>query len=74
MVQLFTGVPSTSTVQAPQLVVSHPVWVPVRRRPWRSRCASSSRGSTSAVRAWPLTVTVTRRTGTEASASGLISS
>ena len=53
-----------STVQAPQLVVSQPVWVPVSRSPWRSRWASSSRGSTSAVRCAPLTVIVTRRTGT----------
>ena len=49
IVQLLTGLPSKSTVQAPQLVVSQPVWVPVSPRPWRSRWASSSRGSTSAV-------------------------
>jgi hypothetical protein len=29
MVQLFTDSPSTSTVQAPQDVVSHPIFVPV---------------------------------------------
>ena len=29
IVQDFTGVPSSSTVQAPQLVVSQPMWVPV---------------------------------------------
>ena len=49
IVQLFTGLPSNSTVQAPQLVVSQPVWVPVSLKPWRSRWASSSRGSMSAV-------------------------
>ena len=31
MVHDFTGVPSTSTVHAPQLVVSQPMWVPVSR-------------------------------------------
>ena len=29
MVQLFTDMPSRSTVQAPQWVVSQPIWVPV---------------------------------------------
>ena len=33
IVQLLTGVPSNSTVQAPQLVVSQPVWVPVSCEP-----------------------------------------
>ena len=33
IVQLLTGVPSNSTVQAPQLVVSQPVWVPVSLQP-----------------------------------------
>ena len=28
-VQLFTGVPSSSTTQAPQFDVSHPQWVPI---------------------------------------------
>ena len=37
IVQLFTGAPSNSTVQAPQWVVSQPTWVPVRSRPWRIR-------------------------------------
>jgi hypothetical protein len=64
MVQDFTASPSTSTVHAPQLVVSQPMWVPVKPRPRRSRWASSSRGSTSATLRWPLTVTLIRRTGT----------
>src|SRR5689334_24023400 len=68
IVQLLTGVPSNNTVQAPQFVVSHPVCVPVRPRPWRSRCASSSRGSTSATRFTPLTVMLTRRVGTSPTA------
>ena len=33
IVQLLIGVPSKSTVQAPQLVVSQPVWVPVSLEP-----------------------------------------
>ena len=61
IVQDFTGVPSTSTVHAPQLVVSHPRWVPVNARPSRNRWASSSRGSTSTTRFSPLTVIVIRR-------------
>ncbi|EUA93254.1 (2Fe-2S)-binding domain protein [Mycobacterium ulcerans str. Harvey] len=31
MVQDFTGTPSTSTTQVPQLLVSQPQWVPVSR-------------------------------------------
>src|SRR5204862_551614 len=50
--------PSTSTVHAPHCVVSQPMWVPVRRRCSRRKCASSRRGSTSACRRLPLTVTV----------------
>src|SRR5262249_50259391 len=64
IVQLLIGRPSYSTVQAPQLVVSQPVCVPVSLKPCRSRWASSSRGWTSAVRASPFTVFVTRRVGT----------
>src|SRR5687768_7146014 len=74
MVQLLTGVPSKSTVQAPQLVVSQPVCVPVSLKPWRSRWASSSRGSTSAARGSPLMVTLTRRVGTSAAGAGRTSS
>src|SRR5579864_5023835 len=37
MVQDFAGRPSTSTVHAPQLVVSHPMWVPVSPSPRRIR-------------------------------------
>jgi hypothetical protein len=57
-VQDFTGVPSRSTVQAPQLVVSHPMWVPVSPNVSRMKWTRRSRGSTSAVRSTPLTVTV----------------
>ena len=74
MVQLLIALPSKSTVQAPQLEVSQPVCVPVSLKPWRSRWASSSRGSTSAVRFSPLTVMVTRRIGTSAAAGSRISS
>jgi carbon-monoxide dehydrogenase large subunit len=35
VVQLFTGTPSSHTVQAPQLDVSQPQWVPVRSRTTR---------------------------------------
>src|SRR5215469_8895500 len=64
-----TGVPSTSTVHAPQLLVSQPVWVPVSRSPYRIRWASSSRGSTSAVFFSPLMVNEIRRTGTSPASS-----
>ena len=50
--------PSTMTVHAPQLLVSQPTWVPVSLNVSRSRWTSSRRGSTSASRASPLTVTV----------------
>ena len=46
-VQDFTGTPSSSTVQAPQWVVSQPMWVPVSRKSSRSRWTSSRRDSTS---------------------------
>src|SRR6266540_2761180 len=49
-VQDLIGVPSSSTVQAPQLVVSQPTWVPVRPSFSRRRCTSNRRGSTSAER------------------------
>src|SRR6267378_4885655 len=58
MVQDFTGVPSTSTVQAPQWVVSHPIWVPVSLSLSRRKCTRRSLGSTSALFFSPLTVTV----------------
>src|SRR3954464_11374425 len=54
----FTGSPSTSTVHTPQLEVSQPQCVPVRPSVSRRKWTSSRRGSTSAVRASPLTVTV----------------
>src|SRR6185503_14672690 len=60
IVQLLIAVPSSSTVQAPQFDVSHPVCVPVSLKPYRSRWASNRRGSTSAARFSPLTVIVTR--------------
>ena len=56
MVQDFTDLPSRSTVQAPQWLVSQPICGPVRlscsRRKWISRV----RGSTSASTASPFTV------------------
>src|SRR5690242_12898784 len=55
----FTARPSSSTVQAPQCVVSHPMWVPVSRSTSRIRCTSSSRGSTSAACFSPLIVRLT---------------
>src|SRR6266545_7369416 len=57
----FTGTPSSSTVHAPQLDVSQPMWVPVRPSVPRRKCASSSLVSISAERAVPFTETVTRR-------------
>src|SRR3954452_15844319 len=54
----FTGSPSTSTVHTPQLEVSQPQWVPVRPSVSRRKWTSSRRGSSSAERGSPLTVTV----------------
>ncbi len=54
----FTGTPSTSTVQAPQLVVSQPMCVPVRPSVSRRKWTSRRRFSTSCEREAPLTVTV----------------
>ena len=54
----FTGTPSISTVQAPQCVVSQPMWVPVSARSSRIRCTSRSRESTAAEWASPFTVTL----------------
>src|SRR5207244_3023939 len=54
-----TGSPSTRTTQVPQFDVSHPQWVPVRPRVSRRKWTSRRRGSTSAERGSPLTVTVT---------------
>src|SRR6266566_5569924 len=56
-VQDFTGSPSSSTVQAPQCVVSQPMCVPVRRRFSRSRWTRRSRDSTWTAWATPFTVT-----------------
>src|SRR6188474_3179038 len=55
----FALVPFTWTVHAPQLLVSQPVWVPVRPNSSRRRWTRRRRGSTSASRCLPLTVTVT---------------
>jgi len=54
----FTGWPSSSTVHAPQWVVSQPMCVPVSRKLSRKRCTRRRRDSTSASRAAPFTVTV----------------
>src|SRR4051812_18758945 len=56
MVQDFTALPSTWTTQAPHCEVSHPTWVPVRRKPSRRYCTSSVRASASALTALPFTV------------------
>src|SRR5829696_8356056 len=59
-VQLLTGSPSRSTVQAPQLEVSHPQWVPVSPRVSLTKCTSNRRGSTSASSITPFTFTFIR--------------
>src|SRR6201996_937690 len=59
MVQDFTDMPSISTVQAPQWVVSHPIWVPVICRFSRMKCTSSVRGSTRPSTSLPFTFMVT---------------
>src|SRR5512145_3050289 len=59
MVHDFTARPSRSTVQAPQWVVSQPMWVPVSRNTSRIRWTSRRRGSTSADSFSPLIVTWT---------------
>src|SRR6188768_4580913 len=56
MVQAFTALPFMWTTQAPHCEVSHPTWVPVRRRPSRRYCTSRVRASASAVTALPFTV------------------
>src|SRR4051795_1619563 len=58
-VQDLTASPSSHTVHAPQLDVSHPTWVPVRLSCSRRKWTSSVRGSTPVVCETPLTVTVT---------------
>src|ERR1700733_3845066 len=58
-VQLFTDMPSRSTVQAPQWVVSQPIWVPVSERFSRMKCTSSVRGSTRPSTSAPFTFMVT---------------
>ena len=55
-VQDFSGLPSISTTQAPQLDVSQPQCVPVRPSVSRMKCTSSVRGSTSRVTGSPLIV------------------
>ena len=63
MVQDLALRPSTSTVQAPHWLVSQPTCVPVRLRFSLRKWTSSVRGSTSAVRTLPLTVTDTLAMG-----------
>ena len=58
-VQDLTDSPSSSTVQAPQEVVSQPMLVAVRSATSRRKCTSSVRSSTSAVISLPLTVSET---------------
>src|SRR5690606_8669285 len=59
-VQDLTASPSSSTVQAPQWLVSQPTWVPVRPSTSRRYWTSSSRGSTSCSWTSPLTLILTR--------------
>src|SRR5262249_31486389 len=59
--QLFTSVPFTIIEQAPQLPVSHPIWLPVRSRSSRTKWISSLRASTSRSKVSPLIVTVIDR-------------
>src|SRR5258708_25004033 len=54
-----TGCPSSSTVQAPQLVVSQPTCVPVRARLTLKKSTRRTRGSTSPLFSAPLTRMVT---------------
>src|SRR5260370_22834549 len=54
---------SSSTVHAPQWLVSQPMWVPVRRRFSRIRCTRRRRGSTSASCFSPLIATLTSISG-----------
>src|SRR6202034_199642 len=55
-VQDLTDLPSSSTVHAPQDVVSQPTFVAVRFATSRRKCTSSVRSSTSAEISVPLTV------------------
>src|SRR3954470_13172859 len=59
MVQDFTDLPSRSTVQAPQWLVSQPICGPVRLSCSRRKWISSVRGSTSASTFAPFTVSET---------------
>ncbi len=59
MVQDFTDLPSRSTVQAPQWLVSQPICGPVRFSCSRRKWISSVRGSTSPSTSCPLTFMVT---------------
>ena len=56
----FTLVPSRWTVHAPQLLVSHPMTVPVLPSVSRRYCTSSIRGSTSSETVAPSTVRLIR--------------
>src|SRR5258706_12884357 len=57
--QLFTALPSISTVQAPHWAVSQPMWVPVSARLPRRKSTSRVRDGTSAETALPFTVRAT---------------
>src|SRR5579859_3654838 len=59
IVQDLTGSPLSRTVHAPQLLVSQPMWVPVRRRLLRRKSTSRTRGSTSSLCSVPLTLRLT---------------
>ena len=59
--QLFTSTPSTMTLQAPQLPVSQPMWLPVWSRSSRMKWIRSRRASTSRSKVSPFSETVMRR-------------
>src|SRR5689334_2151632 len=63
MVHDLTAAPFTRTVHAPQYVVSHPMWTPVRSNSSRNSSTKRSRGSTLAEYSLPFTLTLidTRR-------------
>src|SRR5262249_33929225 len=59
MVHDLTARPFARTVHAPHILVSQPMWVPVRPAKSRIKCVSRSRGSTSFSNTLPLIVIFT---------------
>src|SRR5439155_5354456 len=72
IVQDLTALPSRRIVHAPQLVVSQPMWVPVRLRFSRRKWTSRLRVSTVADRGAPFTVTWTFMKGPVSSSPALV--